>query len=283
VFELETTLSSWSKVAEYTGLSEYEAKVYLALIDLGVAGARKLSLTCEVPRSKVYNTLKKLIEQGLVMEVPGRPKSFMAVAPDVSLKPIFLLVKKRAEEFESLLRTLTEAYRRRRERVVPRKVDVWTIRGRRRILERMRRLLLDARRSVEIVTNENGGVLFFKVANKILDKLKEEGVKVNFLSPLDPEKQLLARELSYICDVESVDFRLPLLYVGIDHSRFMLMKMIPNSLEVESESDVALFSEDPTLLSMISSLLLGYASSRREKPEEREGKLLSIPLLQRLG
>ena len=280
---METTLSSWSKVAEYTGLSEYEAKVYLALIDLGVAGARKLSLTCEVPRSKVYNTLKKLIEQGLVMEVPGRPKSFMAVSPDVSLRPIFLLVKKRAEEFESLLRTLTEAYRRRRERVVPRKVDVWTIRGRRRILERMRRLLLDARRSVEIVTNENGGVLFFKVANKILDKLKEEGVKVNFLSPLDPEKQLLARELSYICDVESVDFRLPLLYVGIDHSRFMLMKMIPNSLEVESESDVALFSEDPTLLSVISSLLLGYASSRREKPEEKEGKLCYVPLLQRLG
>lgn len=55
-------LSLWPKIVEYIGLSEYESKVYLSLINLGTAGARKLSINCDVPRTKVYGTLKKLIE-----------------------------------------------------------------------------------------------------------------------------------------------------------------------------------------------------------------------------
>jgi hypothetical protein len=52
-------ISMWPKIVEYIGLSEYESKVYLSLISLGTAGARKLSLNCDVPRTKVYGTLKK--------------------------------------------------------------------------------------------------------------------------------------------------------------------------------------------------------------------------------
>lgn len=62
--------SIWPKIVEYTGLSEYESKVYLSLLSLGNAGARKLSLHCDVPRTKVYGTLKKLIDYGLVVEIP---------------------------------------------------------------------------------------------------------------------------------------------------------------------------------------------------------------------
>jgi len=60
-------LSIWPKIVEYTGLSEYEAKVYLSLVGLGNSGARKLSLFCDVPRTKVYGTLKRLIDYGLVV------------------------------------------------------------------------------------------------------------------------------------------------------------------------------------------------------------------------
>jgi hypothetical protein len=67
-------LSLWPKIVEYIGLSEYESKVYLSLINLGTAGARKLSINCDVPRTKVYGTLKKLIDYGLVVEIPGTPK-----------------------------------------------------------------------------------------------------------------------------------------------------------------------------------------------------------------
>jgi len=44
----------WPKMVEYAGLSEYESKVYLSLLGLGCSGARKLSITCNVPRTKVH-------------------------------------------------------------------------------------------------------------------------------------------------------------------------------------------------------------------------------------
>lgn len=121
---MDKTVSSWPKIVEYAGLSEYEAKIYLALIDLGFAGARKLSMSCEVPRTKVYNTLKKLIDLGLVVDVPGKPKKFAAVDPDISLKRNLLLIKKRAQEFESMVSSLAETYQRKQLEVERQKIDI---------------------------------------------------------------------------------------------------------------------------------------------------------------
>jgi len=284
---LETPLASWPKFAEYTGLSEYESKVYLTLVDLGVTGARRLSMTCDVPRTKVYNTLKKLIDVGLVVEVPGKTKSFIAVAPDASLKSNLLLIRKRAEEFDSMVKTLAEAYRNKQLLVEPQKADVWIIQGREKILKRMMELLSDSKKDVEILTDENGVTLFFKVGNKILDKLKERGIKTTLLCPLDPNEQPLARELSYVCKVKKTDFELPMLYLCIDHGRFMLAKMFPNNPEMESDYDIGIFSEDASLLSIISFLLKrpslpSYMSNHKEKVKnEKDSKGSCVSLLQR--
>jgi sugar-specific transcriptional regulator TrmB len=287
---LETPLSPWPKFAEYTGLSEYESKVYLALVDLGITGARKLSMACDVPRTKVYNTLKKLIDVGLVVEVPGKTKSFIAVAPDASLKSNLLVVRKRAEEFESIVKSLAETYKKKQLLVEPQKADVWVIQGREKILNRMMDLLSDSKKEVEILTGENGVVLFFKAGNKVLDKLKERGIKTTLSSPLDPNEQPLARELSYVCKVKKTDFELPILYLCVDHGRFILAKMIPNNLEMESDYDIGIFSEDASLLSMVyfllkqGSSLSSYVSNRKEKiKDERASKDSCVSLLQRGG
>jgi len=57
------------KVSRHLGLSEYEARAYVSLVREGTSEARKLSMKCGVPRTKVYGTLKKLIERGLVFEL----------------------------------------------------------------------------------------------------------------------------------------------------------------------------------------------------------------------
>ncbi|RLI44360.1 hypothetical protein DRO64_04115 [Candidatus Bathyarchaeota archaeon] len=44
----------WRRLSEYLGLSEYEAILYVPLIEIGQATARKLSVFSGVPRTKVY-------------------------------------------------------------------------------------------------------------------------------------------------------------------------------------------------------------------------------------
>jgi DNA-binding MarR family transcriptional regulator len=65
------------------GLSENEAKVYLALLALGESDASDISKQAQVKRPTTYLALEHLVEQGLVSEVLGqKEKMFKAEEPD---------------------------------------------------------------------------------------------------------------------------------------------------------------------------------------------------------
>ena len=66
----------WEGLLKKTGLSSYEAKVYLALTFEGAAEAGKLSMFSGVPRTKTYTALKKLVQIGLVLEIPGETQRY---------------------------------------------------------------------------------------------------------------------------------------------------------------------------------------------------------------
>lgn len=58
------------------GLSEYAARAYLALLELGTTEARDVSRLARVPIAKIYSTLEQLQMRGLVIAYPGSPKRF---------------------------------------------------------------------------------------------------------------------------------------------------------------------------------------------------------------
>jgi sugar-specific transcriptional regulator TrmB len=84
---------------QHFGLSEYEAKVYVALVSLGPAKAGAISREAGVPQSKIYDILDGLARMQLVEVFEGRPKEFKAIAPETILKNF---VKDKEEEFKSL-------------------------------------------------------------------------------------------------------------------------------------------------------------------------------------
>ncbi len=63
------------------GLSEYEARVYAALVGLGRATAREIHEASGVPRARVYDVLKRLADRGFVDVEEGEPRKFAAVNP----------------------------------------------------------------------------------------------------------------------------------------------------------------------------------------------------------
>ncbi len=64
------------------GMSKNETKVYLALIALGSATAGSLIKKADIPRSKIYIVMDKLIEKGLAsFMLKGRVKYFQASPP----------------------------------------------------------------------------------------------------------------------------------------------------------------------------------------------------------
>ena len=81
------------------GLTEYEAKVYTTLLQEGTSTGSLLSKKSSVPQGKIYETLRKLIDKGLVVEKPTNPKQFQALPAEQALKR---WVEEKRQDFESL-------------------------------------------------------------------------------------------------------------------------------------------------------------------------------------
>jgi len=104
--------STWQRLCEYLGLSEYEARVYVTLIESGRANARILSVMSGVPRTKVYSVLKKLIDINLVVEIPEEPRKFAPTPPEIALKSYLKSYQNLVENLVSVVTSLEETFRR---------------------------------------------------------------------------------------------------------------------------------------------------------------------------
>ena len=103
------------------GFTEYEAKVYLAMLNAYPATGYQLSKESGVPRSMVYEALKRLHAKGAALEaVEGRSILYRPLPPQA-------LLAKHAEDLSRLIGDL----RTELDALYESKLDnrVWTIQG----------------------------------------------------------------------------------------------------------------------------------------------------------
>jgi len=97
---------------EKIGMGGSEAKVYLALLDLGEALAGDISKKAQINRTTVYDSLERLIERGLVtFVISSNRKLFRPVSPDNLLKNL----KEKEKLVEEVLPSLNQIYKRSKE------------------------------------------------------------------------------------------------------------------------------------------------------------------------
>ncbi len=65
------------------GLSDKEARVYLALLQLGPATPYKISKRAHLKRPTAYVIAEELLEKGFVVQAPGEKHTYIARPPDV--------------------------------------------------------------------------------------------------------------------------------------------------------------------------------------------------------
>jgi HTH-type transcriptional regulator, sugar sensing transcriptional regulator len=67
------------------GLTTYEAKAYLALIQRESYAAAELASHASIPRQRVYDVLDSLVQRGLAKDRPGRVTRYSATAPGTAV------------------------------------------------------------------------------------------------------------------------------------------------------------------------------------------------------
>ncbi len=81
------------------GLSEYEIKVYEALLKNGAMRGGEITKKSQVPHGKTYETLEKLEKKGFVIITPIKPKLFSSVEPKKAIQEYINLKKKELDSF----------------------------------------------------------------------------------------------------------------------------------------------------------------------------------------
>jgi len=88
------------KMADH-GLTEYQARVYLTLLDLGSATASQISPLSKVPRTRIYATMQQLHEKGLVQILPETPLRYKAVPFATYLQTLADDMRSRAKQIDT--------------------------------------------------------------------------------------------------------------------------------------------------------------------------------------
>ena len=95
------------KTLEKVGLTQNESKVYLALAKLGSSKAGRISKQASLNRTSTYNSLKSLLEKGLVSYVIiGKVKWFQASNP----KNLKIYLKNKIEELDEVLPIISNTF-----------------------------------------------------------------------------------------------------------------------------------------------------------------------------
>jgi sugar-specific transcriptional regulator TrmB len=136
---------------ESLGLREYEAKCFVALAQLSEGTAKEVSKAASVPRTRVYDSLERLQDRGLVDVRGSNPREYRGV-------PVETAVRTLENEFEAHLDTVSDNLSEI-QAAAPRDDDeLWTVSGGENVSARGDRLVERADREVLVVLPESQSV-----------------------------------------------------------------------------------------------------------------------------
>jgi len=131
------------------GLTEYAARCYVALIQLGSGTAREVAETTSVPRSRVYDAIERLSDRGLVDTGHASPKVFRPASRETIARTFQLKYEQTVEDLTDRLAAVKPTERQYEQS------GVWTVTGQQAVTDRALEFIADADEEVVYMSVED--------------------------------------------------------------------------------------------------------------------------------
>ena len=175
------------------GFKEYEARILAALLIIGPATAREIYELANVPRPKVYETLKSLANKGYIEIQYGKPLVFVPLSQET-------LIERLRSSYNDIIDSLVKDLREFVVQRTPKPIYALTLIGENSALFKLREVLSRAKKEVKLVVSNPKLLLAIK---SILKAICERGVKVDcVLAEYDRE---VMREIKGITEIYVLD------------------------------------------------------------------------------
>jgi len=168
------------------GLTEYEAKAYVSLVESGAVAASELSRIASIPYSKIYEIIGNLERKGWVELEQGRPTKYYAKAPSTALESSRVRFETTIRSSEAdALQELQPLYEKKG---VQEKPDIWIVRGQDNILDKIRETRRELMVAMPVVPDP-----IVSMALPILALMREKGVNVSVMLPVTTGRETVRR------------------------------------------------------------------------------------------
>jgi sugar-specific transcriptional regulator TrmB len=227
------------------GLNTYEAKIWTALLSRGISTAGELAEIANVPRSRSYDVLESLEKKGFIMMKVGKPIQYLAIKPDQVVERVqkkvnedanFQLTQIEKLKKSDLLTDLSNLHSQGIETLDP--LDITSfIRGRNNIHSQLNSMIKNAKKSVNIISSDEGLLRKVSILKKSLNKAKSNGVKINLCSP---NSNITSKELELINEIgEFSKAKIEGRMVVIDDKDLLLM--LAHDSKINPQYDTAIW------------------------------------------
>ena len=172
------------------GLTEYEVKAYIALVESSPMTASQLSSTAAIPYSKIYEILGNLERKGWVESEQGRPSKYFPRPPVAAFESSRLRTENSLKSSQAdAISELQPLYERKGVQERP---DIWIVRGQNNILDRIKETLSRTRREL-LVAMPIVPESIISIAAPLLAHMNSHGIKVSVMVPEMTEKSTIKR------------------------------------------------------------------------------------------
>ena len=137
------------------GLTEYQAKVFAALLSRSESTAPELAKLSGVPVTKIYSILKSLENMGFLKSSLTRPKMYRPVDAQVAVDSILLRKQEQVNEMldkrKKMISSLDKLYDTHGKKYEDPENLVWLVTGSKNLMNEVINLCKHAKKSIDIV------------------------------------------------------------------------------------------------------------------------------------
>jgi len=236
------------------GLTEYQARVYLALLDMGTATASQIPPLSKVPRTRIYATMQQLHEKGLVQILPETPLRYKAVPFDAYLRVLADDLRGRAKRIDAGLAALAQEFSIGVQQEPESRGRFEAIYGRKNVRERLLKMYDSAAREViGIGTTKSPGRILGAFMPDLVEKAKA-GVRLKYAFCFTSENREDVRALLKFAEVRHIDFMMPVYMHDFDGREFLMSHPIPDDDSSYRGDDIAIWTNDPAIADAMSQM-----------------------------
>ncbi len=229
------------------GLTEYQARVYLALLDLGVATASQIPSISRVPRTRIYVTVQQLHEKGLAEIIPETPLRYKPVPFQDFVAHLAQENRERAERLEAELAQLGAEFAVVGGQRAEEAGRFEAVYGRRNARERLLRMYTNAKRqAIGIGTTKSPGRILKALGPTISERVRA-GVTFRYACPVTPENWKEVVAMQKYASVRNMDFLMPVYMHVIDAAEFLMSHPIPDDESFYRGDDIAIWTNDEAI------------------------------------